>query len=597
MRIKCFKLEGYSSFRDTGMVNLEPGFNLFIGQNNSGKSALLRSLLLPLQDNRHRSLKVFQNHRLPPPTMQIELTLSRLELEDSFLARTGHSVLWSQNNVDFFSMELTDESQFAFKQPAGQLFQLTPPSSPTKCIMLYSGIGRLEHRGDSNGIDNTSEFIAPHYQSNLFFFDAQRFAVGKCNAQASHSRLQSRADNLPAILSELQGRQPTTLDTLCRYLREIFSTVHTISTSAAPDDRGSTVIWVWPTEHQHDPELQFELDNCGTGVSQVLAILTVALTMKRAIIVIDEINAFLHPSAVKALLRILQTHHSEHQYIISAHSTEVMVAASPSTVHLIRRIGYDSTVERLDLGKIASLREAARELGVSMTDVFAADRIIWVEGASEANCFPFLYAKLLGEIPQGTKFSPVATTGDFQSKKVSFKRVSDIYDTIAKHMVPLVEQVAFSFDRERLTEKQATELENKSNGRLLLLPRRCFECYLLDPSAISQLIQTHVPDLAKTATSEAVACKLKELGGLPEFGASGVWNSDLVEPKWLEKVDGARLIDKVVSDITETRLRFDKVRDTIVLARHISGNRPSALDGLKSYLDQLMKIAMSTGTA
>jgi hypothetical protein len=53
----------------------------------------------------------------------------------------------------------------------------------------------------------------------------------------------------------------------------------------------------------------------------------------------------LHPSAVKTLLRILQTHHADHQYIISAHSTEVIAASAPSTIHLIRRSGYGSTVE------------------------------------------------------------------------------------------------------------------------------------------------------------------------------------------------------------------------------------------------------------
>jgi hypothetical protein len=227
-----------------------------------------------------------------------------------------------------------------------------------------------------------------------------------------------------------------------------------------------------------------------------------------------------------------------------------------------------------------------------MVDVFAADRIIWVEGRSEEICFPYLYDALVGEIPQGTTFAAVASTGDFHSKKARSKRVFDIYDTIAKQMGPLVKQVAFSFDRENLTEQKVRDLESKSSGRLLLLPRRCFECYLLDPAAISYLIQMHMPDLS--ITPETVALKLKELGALRELGAPSDWNADFTNPKWLANVDGARLLDRVVSDVTATRMRFEKVRDTIILAQHAVKTHSTVLKGIEDYLDQLVKLVTTT---
>jgi AAA15 family ATPase/GTPase len=46
-------------------------------------------------------------------------------------------------------------------------------------------------------------------------------------------------------------------------------------------------------------ELGFSLDSSGTGVSQVVAILTVMAMFTQAVIVIDEINSFLHPAAAK----------------------------------------------------------------------------------------------------------------------------------------------------------------------------------------------------------------------------------------------------------------------------------------------------------
>ena len=133
---------------------------------------------------------------------------------------------------------------------------------------------------------------------------------------------------------------------------------------------------VWPTEARERVELSFPLISSGTGVSQVIALLTAILTVDKAVIIIDEINSFLHPAAVKAMLRILQTQFMQHQYIISTHAPEVIGFSNPKTIHLVKRTGYESSIERLDLAKVGNFREVAEHLGVSMADVFAAERII-----------------------------------------------------------------------------------------------------------------------------------------------------------------------------------------------------------------------------
>jgi predicted ATP-dependent endonuclease of OLD family len=99
----------------------------------------------------------------------------------------------------------------------------------------------------------------------------------------------------------------------------------------------------------------------------------------QAVIVIDEINSFLHPAATKSLLRIAQTRYNKHQYIISTHSPDVIGESNAATVHLVRRAGYESSIERVDLSKVDHFRDLADQLGISMTDVFGAERIVWVE--------------------------------------------------------------------------------------------------------------------------------------------------------------------------------------------------------------------------
>jgi hypothetical protein len=43
--ISKFRLRNFKSFADTGQIELRPGFNLVIGANNVGKSALVETLV------------------------------------------------------------------------------------------------------------------------------------------------------------------------------------------------------------------------------------------------------------------------------------------------------------------------------------------------------------------------------------------------------------------------------------------------------------------------------------------------------------------------------------------------------------------------
>src|SRR5205807_561938 len=82
-------------------------------------------------------------------------------------------------------------------------------------------------------------------------------------------------------------------------------------------------------------DLAIPLAECGTGIGQVLSILYVVLKSEGNIIIIDEPNSFLHPRAAKALVSILREDR-RNQYIISTHSPEVIVAAEPDRLFVLR---------------------------------------------------------------------------------------------------------------------------------------------------------------------------------------------------------------------------------------------------------------------
>ena len=82
MRLIKARIQGFQSFSDSGEMEFSEGINLVIGQNNAGKSALLRALLPDLPDDRHRTPEKWETHKLPPPKIELTIDASGAEIRD-----------------------------------------------------------------------------------------------------------------------------------------------------------------------------------------------------------------------------------------------------------------------------------------------------------------------------------------------------------------------------------------------------------------------------------------------------------------------------------------------------------------------------------
>jgi len=337
-------------------------------------------------------------------------------------------------------------------------------------------------------------------------------------------------------------------------------------------------------------ELGFPLTASGTGLGQVLAILGVVMTTNKSVIVIDEINSFLHPGAVKALLRLFHTEYSHHQYIISTHYPEVISFSNPTTVHLVSREGYRSRVTALDLEKIDDLREVSLQLGFSMADVFSADQIIWVEGPSEELCFPLLYqAFAQRSLPPTTKILSVVTTGDFLRKR-DRALIWEIYESLSRKATPLVSNVKFSFDSEKMDDKAKDDLIQEAGSALNFLPRRHLECYLIDPPSIAEFIRERdecLSDDSESRLIEKVTIELTRLAAEKEF-CMKKWNGNLNNNAWLSIVDAANLIKGVCNTVSQCRVSFHKNRDSLRLLQLVIKNNRTQVQELGEYVQQLV---------
>src|SRR5260221_6590667 len=67
MYINKFRLTNYKSYSDSGEVEFKPGFNIIVGQNNAGKTALLEALTLQFNGIPHRTIETVPFPGAPPP--------------------------------------------------------------------------------------------------------------------------------------------------------------------------------------------------------------------------------------------------------------------------------------------------------------------------------------------------------------------------------------------------------------------------------------------------------------------------------------------------------------------------------------------------
>lgn len=599
MKLRRVRIRGFQSFTDSGNIEFNDGVNLIIGQNNGGKSALLRALQQQLTDDRHRTPGRWAQYELPLPEVHMHIEVTGDELKRGAL-RYGqqlHLPIRAGDDPQQFLEELWNCAAFEFElvrspgtsitspyYPSHRLFA-PPAQHDTRTAVVHSTNGGMVAQGpyaDRN--DTIPTFIDYMWGNDMFFFSAERMTIGESGYNFA-DRLSSNANNLPAVLLTLSGNKGDLFARLVGHLREIFSTVGNLSVT--PTAQNTIEVRVWPTHAMERVELSFPLNSSGTGVSQIIAILTAVMTTNNSVVIIDEINSFLHPAAVKALLRILVTEYTLHQYIISTHAPEVISFSNAKTVHLVKRDGYESMIERLDITEVGKFREVAEHLGVSMADVFASERVIWVEGPTEEISFPYIYHQLSGgPMPRGTIFSAVAATGDFNRKR-DRAIVYEVYAQLSQAAAPLVVAVVFSFDTEELTDADKEKMIRDSGGRLKFLPRRHIECYLLDPSAIASMIVAKDPHSSHSVSAETVSSLLAKRAADRKFHVPE-WNGDLSNDTWLAKVDAANLISQVTSEISENRATFNKKYDSLGLLQDILVRTPEQLRPLYNYVRGLV---------
>lgn len=603
MRLDQIQILNFKGFHDSGPVRFTPGFNFVVGQNNAGKSALLEALSVEFPSNPHKSVKTKPKTTTPLKQISVvnfRIAVTGVEVRDALFANNRYFHVHFQRGGQIKGVaakplleEILSRKDLSLNLTyrAAPENEIVPASIPSHGLYTadeqaarFTPIASdLEFQLTSaeGGINGTSEIgaqAALGFRRHLYVFKAERMNVGECPYGTSPV-LATNAANLPEVLNVLQSN-PIRFQRFNAAVSRVFPNIQHISVRPREQNKQLEVL-VWTTDPSLEREdLAIALNDSGTGVGQVLAILYVAITSPTArTIVIDEPNSFLHPGAARKLMEILQEY-KDQQYIVSTHSADVVSSVQVGTLTILRWQDNETKVEQLDPTNVDSIKTILRELGIRLADVFGADRILWVEGPTEEDCFPLIVDRILKKPLAGTSIVAVRDTGFLDARKPSAKLIWDIYSKVTQGRALIPPAIGFSFDREGRTDREMEDITRESKGRVMFLPRRMFENYLLDADAIAYVLTAQETNVDPNTIKQWIDEKYRT------FLPKAVKDKEVTN--WVEIVDAVTLFENLFQEISEGKLEYRKRIHGHLLTDWLTRHKPEVLVGLGNHLSRLM---------
>jgi predicted ATPase len=601
MYIKSFHLKNFKSFGDSGKHKLDQHINVVVGQNNTGKTALLQAISYQLTPVPHKNSRL-RREDMPDPrsTYDFEFVLSGQEFRDTLLSFESNlhipippqwaaipeadkaSILeriFEQGEIIFSAQHLGQVGGgVSFRQVHHPSVTHTMPSD-----QHFIHLTRTEdhsnfhiHQYGAGANDTIAQTIIPQLLHKVYFFNAQR-NPRPTYPYGNQKRLLPNADNLAEVLGMLQPF-PSAYRNYVDQIRRVLPLIKWVSVTGAGGNE--TEIRVWQVEEASErTDLTIPLSQCGTGVGQVLAILYVVTQSKGNVIVIDEPSSFIHPRAAKALMNILREDMGN-QYVISTHSPEVIVAVEPARLLSLSFEREATTIKEVERADLESTRDVLDALGSRLSDVFGADYIVWVEGPTEVECFPLLLRAGGVNTAANLAVAALRATGDLEGRHA--EAIADIYRNLSASHALIPRTIALSLDGDKRDQLEKSKVLKSAFGDVLhFLPRRCYEKYLLDSAALCALLN-ELHCFRQQPISEATVQKWIEANGAKlDFGAS---EENVFSENWLVKVDAAKLLEALFQELSQSTEIYRKTLHSPQLTKWLLDHNKASLDELVGYV-------------
>lgn len=372
MKLVGIEIRNYACF-ERQFIPIRRGLNLLVGKNNAGKTSLLKGIAalaaMPLdqrpfapQDTRAFVTDLTPYLRNSGGQANYEVNLFVQPEAGDPLPIAGDQAFWNQlietsepiaiytlfvmplqsdDQVVFDSAKLTIDGQdlqflssekeginyHGFEQKAGTFTEVRARNISMGGRNFVGPTGKTHWVPIPEG--DYFRVLAPLVHNRYI---ATHRVVAPWMGLQTAERLPENAENLPVFLQTLRGNRARAYQRIEAIAKQIFPEIAFVN-PATQDNR------VRITLSQEGAERDVPLTHSGSGIEQILAIVTFAATAEPgAMLLLDEPHSFLHPTAERQLMMFLEQDR-DHTYIIATHSAVIINSVEAERITYIERPG------------------------------------------------------------------------------------------------------------------------------------------------------------------------------------------------------------------------------------------------------------------
>lgn len=303
MWVKKLQLLNIQSY-EKSEVEFSEKINIIIGENNSGKSTIIKSLF-----------KLQNDHSISQSNIRKGFAYGQVKI---LISATNWGDYMNEDSIAEVEKTTLTDNFVVFHMSNSRITNVYYDAKyEKKCTVNAMGVEQLiDSKGKAFTPIGFNSFTNEEPDNFIYPFLSRRKASHfdeKTDSKTSYN-VSSDLRTLPSRMQNLLNPSYSEYNNFITACKEILG----FSIGMIPGQNGSNLgIIVRPNE-------VIPLETMGDGVSNILGLIVILLTERGKLYLIEELENDIHPAALKKLLKLIMSKSDENQFVISTHSNIVL---------------------------------------------------------------------------------------------------------------------------------------------------------------------------------------------------------------------------------------------------------------------------------